>query len=188
MKPALSAQKPDLRAALGLVGDIGRITISGDERDVRATQSAVGALRERLRGGEHVKNTPAAYLHSVDSPVFLAGAMWALSDVLDRRLEAIGEQRAHGRRNTRKEQVTNLISDALMRDEAVSPSDLLSSTLEDGTTVRRDSISRLQRLERQRLSSCRFRRSGPKEVLCADTGRKGCDERPRVPRLRVVGA
>jgi DNA-binding transcriptional ArsR family regulator len=139
---ALSAQKPDLRAALGLVSDIGRITISGDERDVRATQSAVGALRQRLRGGEHVKSTPATYLHSVDSPVFLAGAMWALSDVLDRRLEAIGEQRAHGRHNTRKEQVEHLISDALIRDEAVSPSDLLSSTLEDGTTVRRDELSR----------------------------------------------
>ena len=50
----------------------------------------------------------------------------------------------------------------------------------------RRTLSRLQRLERQRLSSCRFRRSGPKEVLCADTGRKGCDERPRVPRLRVI--
>ena len=74
----MSLKSQDLRAALGLVGDIGRITISGDERDVRATQSAVGALREgAARGGEHVKNTPAAYLHSVDSPVFLAGAMWA---------------------------------------------------------------------------------------------------------------
>jgi len=139
---AQSAHKPDLRAALGLVSDIGRITVSGDERDVRATQSAVGALRERLRGGEHVKSTPANYLQSVDSHVFLAGAMWALSDVLDRRLESIGEQRARSRHDTRKEQVSRLVSDALLRCESVSPSDLLSSTLDDGTHVRRDEFSR----------------------------------------------
>ena len=126
---AQSAHKPDLRAALGLVSDIGRITISGDEHDVRATQSAVGALRERLRGGEHVKSTPAKYLQSVDSQVFLAGAMWALSDVLDRRLESIGAQRALSRDNTRKEQASRLVSDALLRVESVSPSDLLSSAL-----------------------------------------------------------
>lgn len=139
---AQSAHKPDLRAALGLVSDIGRITISGDERDVRATQSAVGALRERLSGGEHVKSTPAKYLQSVDSQAFLAGAMWALSDVLDQRLESIGTQRSLRRDNTRKEQVARLISSAMLRTECVSPSDLLSSTLEDGTTVRRDELSR----------------------------------------------
>lgn len=139
---ARTAQKPDLRAAIGLVGDIGRIAISGAEGDIRATQSAVGALRERIGGGEHVKSTPAKYLQSVDSQTYLAGAMWALSEVLDRRLESIDAQRAYSTHNTRKEQVAQLVCDALIRDESVSPSTLLSSTLDDGTTVRRDELSR----------------------------------------------
>jgi hypothetical protein len=160
---AQSAHKPDLRAALGLVNDIGRITISGDEHDVRATQSAVGALRERLRGGEHVKSTPAKYLQSVDSQVFLAGAMWALSDVLDRRLESIGAQRTLSRDNTRKEQVSRLVSDALLRVESVSPSDLLSSALEDGTHVRRDELSR---------AFSAFIDKGWVHVISGDQGRK----------------
>jgi len=160
---ALSARKPDLRAALGLVGDIGRIAIRGDERDVRTTQSAVGTLRERLRGSEHAKSAPADYLKSADSQAFLAGATWALSEVLDRRLESISAQRAVSRHNTRKELVSQLISNALKETEAVSPSDLLSSTLVDGTNVRRDELSRA-------FSS--FIGNGWVHVVSGDQGRK----------------
>jgi hypothetical protein len=140
---ARSAHKPDLRAALGLVSDIGRVTITGDERDIRAAQSAVGALRERLGGGEHVKSTPAKYLQSVDSKAYLAGAMWALSEVLDQRLATIDSQRVHSQYTTRKDQVSKLVSEALIKHEALSPSQLLSSTLDDGTSVRRDELSRV---------------------------------------------
>jgi hypothetical protein len=140
---ARSAHKPDLRAALGLVSDIGRVTITGDERDIRATQSAVGALRERLGGGEHVNTTPAKYLQSVDSKAYLAGAMWALSEVLDQRLVTIDSQRAHSQYITRKDQVAKLVSEALLEHEALSPSQLLSTTLGDGTSVRRDELSRV---------------------------------------------
>ncbi|OFB42575.1 hypothetical protein BA059_05035 [Mycolicibacterium sp. (ex Dasyatis americana)] len=139
---ALSAEKPDLGPAVGLVSDIGRIAISGDEHDVRTTQRAVGALRDRLRGSEHVQSTPTKYLESVDSQVFLAGAMWALSEVLDRRIDSIDAQRAASRCDTRKEQVAQLVSNALARSQVVSPSDLLSSTLSDGSGVRRDELSR----------------------------------------------
>ena len=52
---AQSADKPGLHTAIGLVNDIGRVAISGDEGDVRTTQSAVGALMERLRGGGNVE-------------------------------------------------------------------------------------------------------------------------------------
>lgn len=139
---ALSSEKPDLGPAIGLVSDIGRIAINGDEHDVRTTQSAVGALRDRLRGSEHVKRTPTKYLESTDSHVFLAGAMWALSEVLDRRIDSIDAQRTASRSDTRKERVAQLVSNALARSDVVSPSDLLSSTLGDGSGVRRDELSR----------------------------------------------
>lgn len=139
---ARSVPEPDLRAAIGLVSDIGRLAISGGEADIRATQSAVGALRERIGAPEDTQSTPSKSLRSVDSPTYLAGAMWALSEVLDRRLESIAAQRAHSAHNTRKEQVSRLVSDALVRNECLSPSDLLPLELEDGTKVRRDELSR----------------------------------------------
>ena len=139
---ARSAPNPDLRAAVGLVSDIGRVAISGGEGDIRATQSAVGALMQRIGEGEQVERTPSKNLQSADSQTYLAGAMWALSEVLDRRLELIDAQRADSSQNTRREQVSKLVSDALIRGESVSPSELLSSTLDDGTNVRRDELSR----------------------------------------------
>lgn len=139
---ALSAEKPDLGPAIGLVSDIGRIAISGDEHDVRTTQSAVGALRNRVSGSEHAKSTPMNYLESVDSHAFLAGAMWALSEVLDQRIDSIDTQRTASRSDTRKAQVAQLVSNALARSEVVSASDLLSSTLDGGSGIRRDELSR----------------------------------------------
>ncbi|MCV7381657.1 hypothetical protein BST11_22685 [Mycobacterium alsense] len=135
-----SAPQPDLRAAIGLVSDIGRIAISGGEADIRATQSALGALRERMGAGEG--NPPSKHLRGGDGPAYLAGAMWALSEVLDRRLESIAEQRSRGAHHTRKEKVARLLSDALTRYECLSPSDLLTAELDDGTTARRDELSR----------------------------------------------
>lgn len=139
---ALPAETPDLGPAVGLVSDIGRIAISGDEHDVRTTQSAVGALRDRLCGSEHFESTPTKYLESINSHVFLAGAMWALSEVLDRRIDLIDTQRSASRSDTRKVQVAQLVSNALAQSEVASPSDLLSSTLTDGSGVRRDELSR----------------------------------------------
>jgi hypothetical protein len=153
-----SHDRPDLRAATGLVADIGRIAVSGDEQDVRGTQSALGALRGSL--GDC---TPAQYLHSVDGQTFLAGALWALSTVLDRRLDSIGEQRAAGQHHTRKEQISQLVSVALIENTAVSPSELLNSKLHDGSNVRRDELSR---------TFGTFVQNGWANVVSGDQGRK----------------
>ena len=53
---ARSAPNPDLRAAVGLVSGwmSGGVAISGGEGDIRATQSAVGALMRRIGEGEQV--------------------------------------------------------------------------------------------------------------------------------------
>lgn len=153
-----SDDKPDLRAATGLVADIGRIAVSGDEQDLRGTQSALGAFRGSL--GDC---TPGQYLHSVDGQTFLAGALWALSTVLDRRLDSIGKQRAAGQHHTRKEQISQLVSVALIENTAVSPSELLNSKLHDGSNVRRDELSR---------TFGTFVQNGWANVVSGDQGRK----------------
>ncbi len=160
---ARSLPEPDLRAAIGLVSDIGRLAVSGGEADVRATQSAVGALREHIGAPEDTQSAPSKRLRSADGPTYLAGAMWALSEVLDRRLESIDAQRAHSAYHTRKEKVSQLVSDALIRHDCLSPSDLLPLELEDGTRVRRDELSRA-------LGA--FIDNGWVQLLSGDQGRK----------------
>jgi hypothetical protein len=139
---ARSSKKPDLTPALGLVSDVGRLIIRGEESDVRATQAAVGALRERLRG-EDAKNTPAKALESMNSHAYLAGAMWALNEVMNARLATIEVQRQQSYHETRKNRVTRMVSAVLTKDKSISPSDLLESTLDDGTKARRDELSRV---------------------------------------------
>lgn len=155
---ASSHDKPDLRAAIGLVADIARVTVSGNEQDVRGTQSALGALRGNLDDC-----TPAQCLQSGDGQAFLSGALWALSTSLDRRLDSIGEQRAAGQHHTRKEQVSELVSVALIENAAVSPSELLNSKLRDGSNVRRDELSR---------TFSTFLQNGWVHVVSGDQGRK----------------
>jgi hypothetical protein len=155
---ASSQDKPDLRAAIGLVADVARVTVIGNEQDVRGTQSALGALRGRLSDC-----TPAQHLQSDDGQTFLSGALWALSTVLDRRLDSIGEQRSAGQHDTRKEQVSQLVSVALIENAAVSPSELLNSKLRDGSNVRRDELSR---------TFGAFLQNGWVHVVSGDQGRK----------------
>jgi hypothetical protein len=138
---ARSAKKPDLTPALGLVNDVSRLIIRGGEADVRTTQSAVAALRERL-DGEAVKESPAKSLESVNSHTYLAGAMWALNEVMSARLATIEAQDVDSHPVSRKNQVSRMVCMALLEGQPVSATSLLDLVCDDGTPVRRDELSR----------------------------------------------
>jgi hypothetical protein len=133
-------EKPELDMAVGVVADLGRIAYGGQLDEIRAVQSRMAVVRERLNYAEG-QQYPAAALRGASSHVFLAGALWALSEVFNARLLQAGAAK----------QTTASSQRAVARDLALrtlgtvsiaTPAELLDRSADEGLSIRPDQLSR----------------------------------------------
>jgi hypothetical protein len=130
----------DFGQAIGLVSDLGRVVVLGSEADIRRSQAALSAVREQLRDNEGL-TSPAQALESWQSRSFLAGALWAASEIMTTRLAAMPSLPTQGR-PTRKGRVKEMVLEALASGEPQSPTAILDSILERDAETRLDEVSR----------------------------------------------
>jgi hypothetical protein len=137
---AADPEQRDLSPAVGIVNDIGRLIVGGRESDVRQAQAAASAVRERL-GGEDLDLTAGEALTGGNSRSFLGGALWAASEIMTTRLEAVPPI-IDGGRATRKDEVKDLVIAAMASDRALSPTVIMDSIAVGDSDIRLDEVSR----------------------------------------------
>jgi len=141
-KRACERDTQDFSSAVGLVGDLGRLVVRGGESDIRQAQAASSAVREQLRDEEGALGSPARALTGRQSRAFLAGALWAVSEVMTTRLEAMPSTLSAGRA-TRAGRVRTMVLEVLASsDKPQSPTEILKSTVEQDEATRFDEVSR----------------------------------------------
>jgi hypothetical protein len=131
----------DFSVAVGLVNDLGRLIVGGPESDLRQAQAATSAVREQLSDEENMRRTPAEALVGWNSRSFLSGALWAVTEIMTTRLDAVPPV-AGGGRATRKDRVKDLVLAAMASDEAQSPTTVLDSIVLRDSQTRPDEVSR----------------------------------------------
>lgn len=137
---AHTSNAQDFRQAIGLVSDLGRVVVRGSEADIRQAQAALSAVREQLRDKDEMAS-PAQALEGLQSRSFLAGALWAASEMMTTRLAAMPSVPTQGRA-TRKGRVKEMVLAALISEEPQSPTAILDSILERDSEARLDEVSR----------------------------------------------
>lgn len=133
--------KPDLTPAIGLVIDLGRLTACGPGADIRLAQAAVAGVREQLVVGEHAINTPEKALLGVDGQSYLAGALWAVNELMTARLEIMTATTTSGRQ-TRRSQIRKLVAGSLLVEPVLAPTAILSTINSSDIDARLDEVSR----------------------------------------------
>jgi hypothetical protein len=136
-KRARTPGKPDLSPAIGIVNDLGTLIAQGTEPEIRHAQAAVAAVREQLNA-ENAVNFPEATLTGPDSHNFLAGALWAVNELMTAHLAAMPS--ASTPRTTRKDRVKDMTFFALRSGAAMSPTSIREAIGDE--SVRPDEISR----------------------------------------------
>jgi hypothetical protein len=131
----------DFTQAVGIVNDLGRLVVRGREADIRQAQAAASAVREQLSEVDGAILSPGDELTSGNSRSFLGGALWAASEIMTTRLEAVPLV-ADGGRATRKDQVKDSVLAALVSHEAQSPTAIMQSIAERDSDIRLDEVSR----------------------------------------------
>lgn len=134
-------QGKGLSDAVGVVGDLSRVLARGGESEVRDLQAAVAALRERLEVGE-VDDQPVRALDGHNGHAYLAGAMWAINELMTAQLDAREAARAAVPGSTRKAQVDRVVLEVLGDRAARSPKDVAESAAGREAGLRADEISR----------------------------------------------
>lgn len=132
--------KPDLSPAIALVNDLGRLIVRGKATDIRAAQASVAAVREQLEFDD-AANTPYKALTGLNSHAYLAGALWAINELMTIRLDTMPPTPPKGRL-TRRSQIRDLVLSAVASADTITPSSLLQSTSDQDITPRLDEISR----------------------------------------------
>lgn len=137
------AQQPDeqdFEVAAGVVNDLGRLVLRGKESDIRQAHAAVSAVREQLRDGDGIAS-PAQTLTGPQSRGFLAGALWAVGEIMTTRLDAVPSA-PEDARATRGGRVKEMVLAALTSQDTQSPTAILHSIAERDTAIRFDEVSR----------------------------------------------
>lgn len=134
------AGEKDMSAAIGVVNDLGYLISGSAATDIRLAQAAVAAVREQLRS-DHAVNTPEKALTDSQSHSFLAGALWAVNELMTARLDSLAATPLPGHR-TRRAEVRDLALSALASGEALSPTAVLASVSHADASTRLDEISR----------------------------------------------
>jgi hypothetical protein len=135
--------KPNLTPAIGLVNDLGRLVAWGPEADLRLAQAAVAGVREQLNVGEHAVNTPRKALENdLNARSYLAGALWAVNEVMTARLELLTATKASGPK-TRRAQVRKMVLTSLLAQPTLSPTAIRSTINGGGLDARPDEVSRV---------------------------------------------
>ncbi|OBH90187.1 hypothetical protein [Mycobacterium sp. E2733] len=132
----------DFSVVVGLVSDLGRLVTRGSESDIRQAQAAVSAVREQLRDDERALGSPTQTLAGPESRPFLAGALWAISEMMTTRLDAMPFPTTRGR-VTRRVRIREMVLEALASgDEPQSPTAILESIVKHDGATRFDEVSR----------------------------------------------
>ena len=132
----------DFSSAVGLVSDLGRLVVCGSESDIRHAQAAMSAVREQLHDEERAISSPAQTLVGRESRSFLAGALWAVSEMMTTRLDVMPSFASRGR-VTRGGRVREMVLEALAsRGAPQSPTAILDSIVEHDPATRFDEVSR----------------------------------------------
>jgi hypothetical protein len=139
-KRARERHAADFTVVVGLVNDLGRLVLRGRESDIRQAQAAVSAVREQLCDDDAV-SSPAQALAGPESRSFLAGALWAVSEMMTSRLDAMPSSAGRGRA-TRSGRVKEMVLGALASGDALSPTAILDSIVQDDPATRLDEVSR----------------------------------------------
>ncbi|MEV4999864.1 hypothetical protein [Nocardioides sp. LML1-1-1.1] len=134
-------QGKGLSDAVGVVGDLGRVLARGSEAEVRDVQAAVAALRERLEVGE-VDNQPVKALDGHNGHAYLAGALWAINELMSAQLDVVDAARTAEPTGTRRSQVERVVLAALDGTVPRSPKDIAESPEGAAAGLRNDEISR----------------------------------------------
>jgi hypothetical protein len=129
----------DFGAAVGLVNDLNRLIIAGREADIRQAQAALSAVREQLRDED--ADNPAEMLTGPNSRSFLAGALWAVSEMMTTRLATMPSSLALGRA-TRSARVKEMVLEAFASEAPQSPTAILDSIVKRDPATRLDEVSR----------------------------------------------
>lgn len=137
-----STPQPEFTCAVSVVNDIGRALHSPDLGRLGQVQSGLAAVRERLESDLGGDTAPITLLRGDKSSAYLAGAMWACSDILSaftRHLESERERRAQrlGRDSARKAAV-----ELLGRQANVSPGEVRHELHLRGVDVSTDTVSK----------------------------------------------
>lgn len=132
--------KPDLTPAVGVIGGLGELVLVAPADKVRQLQATVATVRDQLRYGS--TQTPAEALSSgQDSHVFLAGALWAVDEFMEARLDVLGRQ-SEGAVGTARGAARAIVLDALGVHGTVTPGDVLAFAEERKLDLRADQVSR----------------------------------------------
>ncbi|MCB1256846.1 MAG: hypothetical protein KDB26_07070 [Microthrixaceae bacterium] len=107
LKALLNQQDGDFRGTISVVGDVGRLLVDPNSRELAVTAAALAEIRERLDYEGVVNHEPARMLTGEKAAAFAGGALWATSDLIDaftRRLGAEAQRREafNGRDAARK--------------------------------------------------------------------------------------
>lgn len=137
--------KLDLTPAIGLVNDLGRYVTLGSESDVRSLQAAVAAVREQLDVGDHAVNTPEKALLGKDSHGYLAGALWAINEIMTLRLQMATESDATAPgRQTRRYSIRRAVLVGFLTQSVRTPTAILEElSKRDYGDARLDEVSRV---------------------------------------------
>ncbi|SNS56659.1 hypothetical protein [Rhodococcoides kyotonense] len=138
----IAGEKPDLRAATGVINDIGRVLAGGPTTDARALQAEVASLREELERCKDVSELkPSEILQGQHGRIFLAGAMWGADEMMSAYVAQ--SNRVLEKRSDTTARVA--IVDAamqLLRGGQTTPTAIRRAVEQRGVSVRPDQISK----------------------------------------------
>lgn len=139
----IRSRKSNLTPAIGIVGDVSRLLQRGSDDEIRSTHSALAYLREQLEYDEGVPSRPSRALQGPNGHIFLAGALWAVSEMFAGRFSEAERLRSSMSVATRRATLTDLAATALLRHGTVCASDCVNSPDGKALRARPDELSRI---------------------------------------------
>lgn len=130
-----------LVGAVGVIDELGELVIRGSASDIREAQAAVDALREQLEL-DGVFKSPVTALEGKTRQAYLAGALWAVNELMKARLTAERTHEEAAGRTTRRATVRDLVLSSLDERIPMSPTALLAELATRDPSLRKDEISR----------------------------------------------
>ena len=142
LRTLAAADANDFTPAIGVINDIGRSLLHPDPVELSELLAGIAAVRDHLEYGGEVKHNPFQALRDDKGTAYLAGALWATSDIVDafqRRADAEAARRSarQGREVARQG-----ILDLLHSRSTATPTDVIGFLENLNVRVAPDTISK----------------------------------------------
>lgn len=128
--------------AIGVVNDVGAALAEYRRIDLTELSAALGAARERLDSGAGVDRAPAEILQSDKAELYLAGALWACSDIVNAYQRSLNAERERRAQRLGRESARSVALELLHDRERVSPSEVREELARRGVVLLADTISK----------------------------------------------